>query len=92
MELEIKHDTEAQEFTIMLSEESAEMSYARPRPDVIDFQHTYVPPAFQGKGVASKLIEHGLKYAQTEGLKVMASCQAVSSYLDKNPEYQKLLL
>ena len=92
MEIEIKHDTKGQEFVISLQGDTAELSYARPRQDVIDFQHTFVPESFQGRGMAFKLIKHGLDYARKEGLKVVATCEAVQVYLDRNPSEKDLLL
>ena len=92
MDIEIKHDKQGQEFFINLDGDTAELSYARPRQDVIDFQHTFVPESFQGRGVAFKLIKHGLNFARNEGLKVIATCEAVQVYFDRNPSEKDLLL
>lgn len=92
MEITIQHDKRGQEFTISLNGDTAELSYARPSTDVIEFQHTYVPESFQGRGIGSKLIAHGLQFAREQNLKVVASCQAVESYLNKNPNEKDLLL
>ena len=92
MDIEIKHDQKGQEFVVTLQNDTAELSYSRPREDVIDFQHTFVPESFQGKGIGSKLIKHGLGYARSNNLKVVATCDAVQSYLDKNPSEKDLLL
>ena len=57
MEVTIAHDLEGQEFTATLANDQAELSYAKPEEKVIDFQHTFVPECFRGKGVANKLIQ-----------------------------------
>ena len=92
MEIQINHDLRGQEFTIVLNGDTAELSYALPAGNVIEFQHTYVPQSFQGRGIGSKLIAHGLQYARQQNLKVVASCEAVESYLEKNPLEKDLLL
>ena len=91
MEITVNHDKEAQEFTAELDGDQAELAYALPEDDVMDFQHTFVPEAFRNEGVANQLIESGLKYAQSNKFKVIASCPAVSAYVRRHKEYQSLL-
>ena len=91
MEVKIIHDEEYQQFTVEMGEEDAELAYARPAPDTLDFTHTYVPESARGKGIANKLIEAGLCYAEENGLLVIATCPVVEKFISKNPDYQKLL-
>jgi predicted GNAT family acetyltransferase len=58
---------------------------------VITFTHTEVPEAFQGKGVASKLIGFALAAARQRGLAVTPNCSAVASYMQRHAESQDLL-
>ena len=53
--------------------------------------HTEVPPALQGRGVASTLARTALEYARDRGLKVDVICPLVQGYIAKNPEFQKLV-
>ncbi len=91
MDINITHDKEAQEFTAQLKDDQAELAYALPADDVIDFQHTFVPEDYRNEGVANQLIEAGLNYAQEQKFKVIASCPAVSAYVRRHKEYQSLL-
>lgn len=91
MDIDIKHDKKHQQFTAALGEEEAELAYAVPSEEVMDFTHTYVPESARGKGVANKLIAEGLCYAEENGKKVIATCPVVQKYIHKNPDYQKLL-
>lgn len=91
MDISIKHDIKYQQFTANLGEEEAELAYATPSEEVMDFTHTYVPESARGKGVANKLIEEGLCFAEENGKKVIASCPVVKKYIHKNPDYHKLL-
>jgi predicted GNAT family acetyltransferase len=58
---------------------------------LIIFTHTGVPPAIEGRGIGSKLVETGLDYARENGLKVRSTCWFVSKYIRRNPEYQDLI-
>lgn len=91
MEVDIKHDEKYQQFTANLGEEDAELAYATPSGEVMDFTHTFVPESARGKGIAGKLIERGLCYAEENGKMVIATCPVVKKYIDSNPKYQKLL-
>jgi len=86
MEISIIHEKKYQQFTVMLGEEEAELAYALPAANVINFTHTYVPESARGKGIAQKLIEEGLRYARQNGYKVQASCPVVKKYLQAHPE------
>ncbi|MGV3589431.1 MAG: GNAT family N-acetyltransferase [Adhaeribacter sp.] len=91
MDININHDKEAQEFTVELDGDQAELAYALPEDDVIDFQHTFVPEDYRNEGVANQIIEAGLNYAKEQKFKVIASCPAVLAYVRRHKEYQPLL-
>jgi hypothetical protein len=91
MEAKVVHDEAAQEFTIDLEGDQAELAYAKPEDKVLDFQHTFVPENFRGEGMADKLIKTGLEYAQDNDYKVIASCPAVAAYVRRHKEYEPLL-
>ena len=59
--------------------------------DVITFTHTIVPPALEGRGIASRLILHALTAARDRGLRVIAQCPFVAAYIRKHPEWAELL-
>ena len=88
---QIKHNAEDQEFTTEVDGHSGELAYSLPMDDVIDFSHTYVDEDIRGQGVADELIKTGLKYAEENNLKVVATCPAVSAYIRRHHEFQKLL-
>lgn len=58
---------------------------------VMTFTHTEVPPHARGEGIASRLIAGALAAARTRGLKVVARCSFVRSYIDRHPEFRDLL-
>jgi uncharacterized protein len=66
-------------------------TYYKTGDGVITFVHTEVPPELGGKGIGSKLIRGALDQVRADGLKVVAECEFVKSFIDKNAVYQDLL-
>lgn len=40
----------------------------------VDFNHTYVPRAARGSGIAAKLVNTAAEWAREQGLTIKASC------------------
>lgn len=59
--------------------------------DRIFLTHTEVPPALEGKGIASTLVEKVLQIVETRKLKMVPLCPYVATYLRKHPEWKRLL-
>ena len=78
------------EFELEVDGHRALAAYQREGNRIV-FTHTLVPPAIEGRGVASKLIRAALDSARDQGLKVVPQCPFVRSYIDKHPAYRDLL-
>lgn len=72
--MNVEHQTEQQCFVIAMNGETAVMSYRYINADTIDFDHTFVPDAFRGQGVAAELFNAGVAWAQQQGYHMQASC------------------
>ena len=59
--------------------------------DVITFEHTVVPEALRGQGIARELVEFALASARERGLKVVPQCEVFNAYMRKHPETHDLL-
>ncbi len=57
----------------------------------IVFTHTETLDAFKGHGVATHLARAVLDAARTRGLRVVARCPFIASYVAEHPEYQNLV-
>jgi len=57
----------------------------------ISLDHTEVPPALEGRGLAARLTKTALEYAQSQHLKVIPRCSYVANYIQKHPEYEELV-
>lgn len=58
----------------------------------IAYTHTEVPPAYEGQGLANRLAEAALHYAQAENLKVNPLCPFIKLYVSKHPEYHAITI
>lgn len=60
-------------------------------PDRITLIHTEIDPAFEGKGIASRLAAGALDDVRRRGLALVPVCSFVRSYLGRHPEYADLV-
>ena len=65
-------------------------AYARDG-DLIALQHTEVPPALEGQGIARRLVQAVLDDVRARGLAVIPNCPYVRSFLRKHPSYRDLV-
>ena len=54
--------------------------------------HTKVEPAFEGKGVATRLVAGALADIRRRGLSLVPVCPFVHSYLERHPEHADLVV
>lgn len=45
--------------------------------------HTYVPPEMRGMGIAAKLADAALGFAENSGLKVIPQCSYIAVYMKR---------
>jgi uncharacterized protein len=82
----VQHDPERSRFFVPLADGEAELFYEPFSEDVLDLQHTEVPPSGQGHGVGDALVRAALAYAREQGLRVIATCPYVQAWLRRHPE------
>ena len=88
----IQHDTANQEFTTTRDGHAAELAYARPTDNVIDFTHTFVDEALRGQGVADELARTALAFAREQKLTVKTTCTFMAGFVQKHhAEYADML-
>lgn len=57
---------------------------------VMSINHTIVPPAIGGRGIAARLVRAAVDFAQAEGLKVDPQCSYAEAWMRRHPEYAGL--
>ena len=63
----------------------------RSKRDRIALVHTEVQPAFEGQGLAGRLVAGALDDIRARGLRVVPICPYVRAYLRRHPEYADLV-
>jgi predicted GNAT family acetyltransferase len=58
----------------------------RRSPGMVDFHHTGVPRALEGRGIAAALVREALAWAAAEGLAVRPTCSYVRVFIRRHPE------
>lgn len=58
---------------------------------VLHITHTIVPEALAGKGLAKILTIDVMNEVEKQGLKVQPQCSYTVAFMEKNPEFQRLL-
>ena len=86
----IRHEPAARRFTTAVEGSVAFIHYRELAGHVLDLDHTYVPPAGRGRGIASQLAAHTLRYARDSGYKVLPSCPFIAAYIEGHAEFQDL--
>jgi len=59
---------------------------------VLGLNHTEIPEAMRGTGVASELARTALDWARENRMQVDVICPFVTEYLGRHPEYSDLVL
>lgn len=88
--LSIVHDAARHRFSTELEGHEAELVY-RMRDGRLTIEHTGVPEAIGGRGVAGALVREVLEYARAEGLRVIPACSYSAVYIRRHPEYADLV-
>ena len=90
MAVTIRHEPAARRFVADVDGATAYLSYREIDERVLDFDHTFVPRAVRGGGIASQLTQRALDYARERGARVVPSCPFVAAYIERHPEYGDL--
>ena len=86
----IQHDAARLRFSTTVDSHEAELVY-RLQGGSLVIDHTGVPPAIGGRGVAGDLVKAALDYARAEGLRVVPACSYSAAYVQRHPEYADLV-
>ena len=90
-DITVSRNDERHRFEAILDGEVAGYAEFRLGEGRIDFTHTVVEDAYEGKGVGSTLVGEALDQVRAEGLEVVATCPFVKSYIERHREYADLL-
>jgi predicted GNAT family acetyltransferase len=83
--IEIVHNAAKNRFEAHVDGELSRVEY-RIEGDAFMVNHTEVPPALGGRGIAGKLVAAAVAYARSANLRVVPNCSYARSWLAKHPE------
>ena len=86
MEIKIEHDAEGKKFYCLLGSGEAYLDYEKTGPGELNFYHTYVPPEFRNRGIASELLTAAANYARENGYRVYPGCSYALYYFREHKE------
>lgn len=88
MEYQINHVKDGNRFEINVGNETAYVEYTL-HDNNLDIEHTYVPHAWEGQGLAAALVREAYDYALTNNLRPQATCSYAVAWLERHPEYHR---
>ncbi len=63
----------------------------RVQGNVMAMNHTEVPQALAGRGIAGRLVEAAIRHARDNAMRIAPRCAYVRDYVKRHPEVQDLL-
>lgn len=88
--LTIEHAETQSRFTATVDGHTCELNYQL-RDNIMIIQHTGVPSAVGGRGIAAQLTRHALDTARARGWRVLPLCSYAVTYIARHPDYQDLV-
>ncbi len=90
---QIQHQPEESLFYVHLEDgQRAFVKYRRSGTEsaeaLVDFYSTFVPDAYRGKALASKLVDHAFDWAEESGLHIQSSCWYAAKKLERRQRPQ----
>ena len=84
------HNKEEKRYEFHIENITAFIEYERNK-DVLSLTRTIVPKELAGRGIAKALCIAVMEEIETQGLKMKPECSYIVSFVEKYPEYQKLI-
>ena len=88
--IDVRHNAAASRFETEIDAKLCSASYHLV-DGVMRMNHTAVPPALEGRGVAAALVRAAFAHADANGLMVEPWCSYVRTYMKRHPETHRFL-
>lgn len=86
----VVHDPARQRFHLQVEGHEAELTYQL-RDGIMVINHTGVPGAIGGRGVAGQLVRAAFEHARAQGWRVLPACSYAEAWAARHPAYADLL-
>jgi uncharacterized protein len=87
----IIHEPERNRFSATVEDVLSVLEYSLNGRGVMTIEHTRVPPAVGGRGIASDLTRAAFDYALNQDLKIIPACNYAAVWVRRHPEFEYLL-
>lgn len=77
-------------FITLSPDAEAEMTFRKGENGTLIIDHTGVPPAFEGRGIAGKLMQRAIDDARKQKFKITPVCSYVVAQFRRHPEWADL--
>ncbi|WP_121667100.1 GNAT family N-acetyltransferase [Mesonia aquimarina] len=91
MDYPIKHKENHTNGMFFMSDEQGvvcELTYVKKDHNILVVDHTQTKKELEGKGLASKILDHTVNYARKNGFKIDPLCPFAEVKFDENKSYQ----
>lgn len=68
----------------------AEMTFSKAANGSITIDHTGVPPEYEGRGIAARLVNKAIADAREQGFRITPVCSYVVAQFRRHPEWADL--
>ena len=89
-DLLVQHNAGEQRFEAIVDGELCRANYRR-MGNVLAMNHTEVPRALEGRGIAAALVDAAVAFARANGVRIAPYCSYVRGYFQRHPEAQDVL-
>ncbi|GGT18130.1 GNAT family N-acetyltransferase [Nonomuraea spiralis] len=89
MPIEVVDNSTECRFEVLVDGKVAGFADYRLLPTKIVFTHTEVLPAYEGQGLAGRLVEFALRASIDTGLRIVPLCPYVARYIERHPEFRE---
>lgn len=92
MAISVTDNAERNRYEASVGGAAAGFAAYRRHDSSIEFTHTEVDSAHEGRGVGSELVGRALDDARERGLRVRPLCPFVRSFIERHPAYRDLVV
>ena len=87
---ELRHDESRNRYTFDLDGQTAGIDYEK-RGGTYILTHTFVPPAYEGRRIGTRLVAAVLADLRKRGAKVVPQCPFIDIYIRRHPVWHDLV-
>ena len=90
-DIDVRDNPSESRYEVVVDGDVAGFTQYEKRGGTTVFVHTEIGDAYEGQGLASKLVKGALDDLRASGTPVASECSYVSGWIEKHPDYQDLL-